>query len=77
MLVQPESAMRVRGVEVEVEDRDDCTWDGMLFEMETVWIKGRGVVTGRRRWSRGGRVKKSSSESSLESSASKVAKGLG
>jgi hypothetical protein len=34
--------MRVGGVDVEVEDRDDCTGDGMLFEMETVWMKGRG-----------------------------------
>ena len=69
--------MRVGGVAVDVEDRDDCIGDGMLFEMETVWMKGRGVVTGRRRWSRGGRAKESSSESSLESSDSKVAKGLG
>ncbi len=77
MLVHPESAMRVGGVDVEVEDRDDCTGDEMLLGMETVWMKGRGVVTGRQRWSRGGRVKESSSESSLESSDSKVEKGLG
>ena len=69
--------MRVGGVAVEVEDRDDCIGDGMLFEMETVWMKGRGDVTGRRRWFRGCRVKESSSESSLESSDSKVEKGLG
>ena len=77
MLVHPESAMRVGGVDVEVEDRDDCTGDEMLLGMETVWMNGRGVVTGSQRWSRGGRVKESSSESSLESSDSKVEKGLG
>ncbi len=76
MLVHPESAMRVGGVGVEVEDRDDCTGDEMLLGMETVWMNGRRVVTGRQRWSRGGRVKESSSESSLESSDSKVEKGL-
>jgi hypothetical protein len=78
MLVHPESAMRGEGgVRVEVEERDVLTEDGIGFGMETEWRKGKGVVIGRQRWSRGGRVKESSAESSSESSDSKEAKGLG
>ena len=78
MLVHPESAMRGEGgVRVEVEERDVLTEDEMVFGMETECMKAKGVVRGRRRWSRGGRVKESSSESSSESSDSKVAKGFG
>jgi hypothetical protein len=78
MLVHPESAMKGEGWGwAEVEDRDVLTDDGIEFGMETAWMKGKGVVIGRRRWSRGGRVKESSAESSSESSDSKVEKGLG
>ncbi len=68
MLVHPESAMRGEGgVRVEVEERGVLTEDEMVFGMETECMKGKGVVRGRRRWFRGGRVKESSSESSSES----------
>jgi len=74
MLVHPESAMKGEGwVRVEVEDRDVLTDDGIELGMETAWMKGKGVVIGRRRSSLGGRVK----ESSVESSDSKMEKGLG
>ncbi len=42
-----------------MEERDVLTEDGIVFGMETEWMKGKGVVIGRRRWSRGGRVKES------------------
>ncbi len=65
------------GVRVEVEERDVWRGDERVFGMETECIKGRGVVIGRCRWSRGGRVKEPSAESSSESSDSKEANGLG
>ena len=78
MLVHPESAMREEGgVRVEVEDRDVLTDAGIECGMETAWMKGIGVVIGRRRASRGGRMKESCLESSSESSDSKMEKGLG
>jgi hypothetical protein len=61
------------GVRVEVEDRDVLTYDGRELGMETAWMNGKGVVIGRLRSSLGGRVK----ESSVESSDSKMEKGLG
>ena len=74
--MHPESAIRGEGRgKDETEDQEDWGEGGIVWGIEIACKKGNGVVRGRRRWSRGGMMKTSSSGSD-SSSDSKLEKGF-